>query len=204
MKCYSYVIPRDYGFAPNPYFGYCTLADCKPLIRKGALVGDWIAAFGSAPTQYRERLVVLMQINEVMDFDTYWQDGRFNIKRPAFNKGIKFAYGDNIYHHVDGEWVQEFSHHSKVDGGVNLVNLSTDTKVNRVLISSNFFYFGDHAIMLPSEFDAIIKRGRNHIIIRDTELITRFIKYVSTNYEKGIHGTPYSREDSGFAHFKGE
>ena len=35
--------PRDYGFAPNPYFGYCTLATCKPVIRRCAGVGDWIA-----------------------------------------------------------------------------------------------------------------------------------------------------------------
>ena len=50
MKFYSYVIPRDYGFAPNPYFGYCTLADCKPGIRKMAQTGDWVAAFGAAMT----------------------------------------------------------------------------------------------------------------------------------------------------------
>lgn len=50
MRFYSYVIPRDYGFAPNPYFGYCTLATCKQKIRKNAQIGDWIGAFGSART----------------------------------------------------------------------------------------------------------------------------------------------------------
>ena len=34
-KGYSYIITRDYGFAPNPFGGVCTLATCKPKIRKG-------------------------------------------------------------------------------------------------------------------------------------------------------------------------
>ena len=40
-KCclYSYVITRDYGFAPNPFGGICTLATCKPGIRNHAKVG---------------------------------------------------------------------------------------------------------------------------------------------------------------------
>lgn len=204
MKYYSYIIPRDYGFAPNPNFGYCTLADCKPLIRKGAQVGDWIAAFGSATTPYREKLVMLMQVTETMDFDSYWEDSRFQIKRPVFNKGIKYAYGDNIYHHVDGEWVQEPSHHRSIDGSVNLVNLYRDTKVNRVLISTNFFYFGNHAVPLPKEFEQMVMHGRNHIVIRNQEMITRFVEYISMNYEKGIQGIPYSRKNGGFAHYKGE
>ena len=74
MKIYSYVIPRDFGFAPNPYFGYCTLATCKPRIRKGAQIGDWIAAYGSASTMFREKLVVLMRVGETMTFDEYWDD----------------------------------------------------------------------------------------------------------------------------------
>ena len=61
MKMYTYVIPRDYGFAPNPYLGYCTLATCKPRIRKGAQIGDWIAAYGAADSGIRGKLVVLMQ-----------------------------------------------------------------------------------------------------------------------------------------------
>ena len=31
-KSYSYVVARDYGFAPNPFNGILTLAACKPVI----------------------------------------------------------------------------------------------------------------------------------------------------------------------------
>src|SRR5712671_5339411 len=37
MRLYSYVVARDFGFAPNPFFGVCTLATCKPDIRKGLM-----------------------------------------------------------------------------------------------------------------------------------------------------------------------
>ena len=47
MEYYSYVIKRDFGFAPNPFGEFCTLATCKPVIRKVANVNDWV--FGISP-----------------------------------------------------------------------------------------------------------------------------------------------------------
>lgn len=35
MIAYEYVMTNDSGFAPNPFHGACTLACCKPKIRKG-------------------------------------------------------------------------------------------------------------------------------------------------------------------------
>ncbi|SSY70238.1 hypothetical protein [Alysiella crassa] len=40
MKIISYVVKYDYGFAPNPYHGFLTLATCKPVIRSNAEIGD--------------------------------------------------------------------------------------------------------------------------------------------------------------------
>jgi hypothetical protein len=37
---FVYVVKHDGGFAPNPFHGFCTLACCKPKIRKGAKEGD--------------------------------------------------------------------------------------------------------------------------------------------------------------------
>ncbi len=34
MIAYEYVMTSDIGFAPNPFYGVCTLACCKPKIRK--------------------------------------------------------------------------------------------------------------------------------------------------------------------------
>ena len=35
MVIYEYVMTDDTGFAPNPFYGICTLACCKPVIRRG-------------------------------------------------------------------------------------------------------------------------------------------------------------------------
>ena len=37
---YSYIVSYDHGNAPNPDFNICTLAICKPVIRRCAKVGD--------------------------------------------------------------------------------------------------------------------------------------------------------------------
>lgn len=204
MKFYTYVIPRDYGFAPNPYFGYCTLATCKPRIRKGAQVGDWVAAYGAANTPVYEKLVVLMRVEEALTFDEYWEDERFKCKRPVFNRGVMHMYGDNIYHHIGGQWMQEPSHHSMLDGSINYVNLNRDTQTDRVLIAEEFYYFGNNAISIPPEFTALIGRGRNHSVCRDEVLISNFISYIRQNYIERIYGIPYSRKTGKFAHYKGE
>lgn len=46
-QLFSYVIPTDDGAAPNPSWGECSLAICKPAIRKGADVDDWVIGTGS-------------------------------------------------------------------------------------------------------------------------------------------------------------
>lgn len=202
MKLYSYVIPRDYGFAPNPFHGCCTLATCKPIIRRVAQVGDWIAAFGSKTNDTCGRLVYLMRVGETLTFDEYWDDERFKIKRPVFNKSTTRKYGDNIYHHVNGEWVQEPSHHSKIDG-MNPINLARDTQTNRVLVADEFYYFGGDAIMLPSEYQSLVWRRRNHGVTKDSDLIESFIGYMREHYNTGIHGLPLSRKTGKFDLYKG-
>jgi len=204
MKYYSYVIPRDYGFAPNPYFGYCTLATCKPRIRKSAQIGDWIAAYGGAGTKVHKKLVVLMKVTEILSFDQYWGDTRFIKKRPVFNRSMSCMYGDNIYHNIDDKWTQELSHHSKTDGSINYANLNRDTQANRVLVATQFYYFGNNAIEIPKEFEVLIARGRNHKNHYDEKISNKFIGFINENFETGIYGVPYSRKSGQFAHFRGD
>lgn len=202
MKLYSYVIPRDYGFAPNPFHGYCTLATCKPIIRRVAEINDWIAAFGPKKHPTEKKLVYLMQVSESLTFDEYWNDERFKYKHPVFNKSTTHKYGDNIYHHVNGTWIQDPSHHSLKDG-MNLINLNRDTKTNRVLIAEEFYYFGEDAILLPVEYQSLIWCGRNHGVNYDNVLIEKFIGYIRGQYSSGIHGFPFSRMPGKFEFYKG-
>lgn len=161
MKIYSYVVARDYGFAPNPFYGYCTLATCKPLIRKHAKIGDIIIGTRSTPRDYD--LVFWMEVIETMSFDDYWSDNRFINKIPNLYAGNKKAFGDNIYHRGEnGIWLQEDSHHTNYDGSSVQKNIDTDTSGENVLISENFSYWGEESIPLPKEFHPIKKVGPGH------------------------------------------
>ena len=79
MKVYSYVVARDFGFAPNPFHGFCTLATCKPVIRKKAEIGDIIIGIGSGAqnSAYSGRMIYAMIVSEILTYDQYWIDSRF-------------------------------------------------------------------------------------------------------------------------------
>lgn len=150
-KLFSYVVARDFGFAPNPFFGYCTLATCKPEIRKAARIGDWIIGTSSKGSHKKNNcLVYFMKVTEILTFDQYWSDSRFERKKPNFQSTEKYAYGDNIYHEKNGIWEQEISHHRK--NAKNTKNLKRDIGGKNVLISNNFGYFGKNPLdCIPQE-----------------------------------------------------
>ncbi len=110
------------------------------------------------------RCVFAMKITAKIDFQEYWTNRRYITKRPVRNGSSLRLVGDNIYHR-DGEtseWQQADSHHSKHDGTANPVNLRTDTKSDKVLISEHFFYFGQEAPVVPA--DLLSATGfKNHI-----------------------------------------
>jgi hypothetical protein len=151
-ELFSYVLDHDYGFAPNPFFGVCTLATCKPKIRDRAKAGDYVLGTGCAKRGRRGRLVYLMQVDEVTTYDAYWADDRFRRKRPTDSRGTAHAFGDNIYHQHQGFWQQANSFHSLPDGRPNPLNRDHDTGSEGVLIGHRFVYFGGSGPMVPANF----------------------------------------------------
>lgn len=73
MKMMSYIIKDDYGFAPNPYGGFLTLATCKPAIRSSAGVGDILVATGSSTGDYENRLIYAAKVSRVIDMNEYFE-----------------------------------------------------------------------------------------------------------------------------------
>jgi len=124
---YSYVVARDFGFAPNPFHGICTLATCKPRIRKGAVLGDWVVGTGSGAAARKRAgyLVFAMKVEEAISFDDYWKDERYLLKRPNLRGSKKMALGDNIYHRKGegDDWKQSNSHHTLPSGAHEHVQL---------------------------------------------------------------------------------
>lgn len=192
---YSYVVPRDYGFAPNPFGKYCTLATCKPGIRRSANIGDWVIGTGSDERHIRmgDRLIYAMHIGEKMSFSEYWVDSRFTDKKPVMNGSLKQKYGDNIYCYdkMLNRLVQVNSHHSLDDGSVNARNYDRDTKGHFVLISKEFWYFGQNAPEIPIEIrDYITKKGVGYKKISDENIVNDFVIWLSNNFNKGFNGRP--------------
>lgn len=177
-KAFSYVVSRDYGFAPNPFYEVLTLATCKPKIRKMASVEDFI--IGNAGVAHGRKLIYMARVSEVMTFDQYWNDPRFERKKPAMNGSLKTKYGDNVYHHgKDGEWIQEDSHHSNDDGSVNTSNLKHDTETtDRILVCKEFVYLGRSMIDFPDEFDCCVCKNRGHhrVVYEDAQKLWNFLK----------------------------
>ncbi len=195
MRLYTYVVARDYGFAPNPFHGVCTLAACKPEIRRTAQIDDWIVGTGSKPNGLEGRLVYAMRVTESLDFDGFWSDERFREKRPNLHGSRMQAYGDNIYHHGGrGRWLQENSHHSLRDGNPNQDNIDHDTQTDRILISDHFTYWGAQGPEIPARFrdwdsfDVCAKRG--HKCQFPDALVATFLDWLSAVWGPGYVGRP--------------
>ncbi len=192
-RLHSYVVARDFGFAPNPFFGFCTLATCKPRVRRVAAIGDWVIGTGSKTKQRDGYLVFAMRVSEALSFGDYSQDPRFAIKRPDLYASKRQAFGDNIYQ-WNGEqesWIQVDSHHSLVDGTVNIRNVRRDTSVNRVLVSDDFVYFGGEGPRVPM-FDGknVVRDGVGHLNRFSEETVVQFVKWIRSLEEAGYCGAP--------------
>lgn len=144
-----YVVARDFGFAPNPFHGTCTLATCKPAIRSAARVGDWVIGMGGGRLHATGHCLFAMEVTSKMTFDQYWNAPEFLIKRPLRNGSLTMAVGDNIYHRSRSDWFQADSHHSHADGTADRSNLEVDTRADAVLLSNHFYYFGKAAPAIP-------------------------------------------------------
>ena len=191
MEYYSYVVSRDFGFAPNPFYGFCTLATCKPNIRKKAEIGDWI--FGISPSIKNEgnNLVYAMKISKKINYNEYWESEEYQSKKPVMNGSLKQMYGDNIYYKnpKDGIWFQENSHHSFKNGSINNKNLVRDTKGKNVLISEDFYYFGGDSIEIPFSLKKEFSIGIGHKKVKEKAAI-KVIDWLKDNFEIGYQADP--------------
>ena len=194
-KLYSYVVARDYGFAPNPFYGCCTLATCKPEIRKHAMIGDWIIGTGSSQRNKAGYLVYVMLVSEKMTFNEYWESDLFRQKRPNLRGSKKQAYGDNIYF-IDGRglWRQEDSHHSYSGGSPNPKNINHDTRSDNVLLGVDYAYWGDSGPQIPQDFRNY--KGKDICAIRGHKcrfseaLVEDFVAWFRTLKSKGYLAAP--------------
>ena len=192
-RLYRYVVDHDCGFAPNPFFGACTLACCKPKIRSTAQKGDVIVGFGCAKYGLSGRMIYWMEVGEILTFDQYWGDVRFQNKKPSMTGSVMMYFGDNIYSRddEDGPWHQLRSFHSDERSMIGQGNLKRDTGSTRVLIGQDFTYWGSQAAELPARFASLAKKGRGHSVnVDDESLKDEFIVWLKANEDRGFLADP--------------
>lgn len=194
VKLYSYIVRFDTGFAPNPFHGFCTLATCKPKIRKTAQVGDWIIGTGSKSKGRDGYIVFAMRVSETMCFHQYWQAPRFLCKRPNKLLGKQEACGDNIYYLAPDakQYCQvPCSYHCRRDGTTDPKKLDDDTKIDRVLISDDYIYWGGDGPPLP-EFCGVnvCCSVRGHKCKFPDEVVQAFSTWIRGFKDKGYVGEP--------------
>lgn len=187
---HSYVVATDSGFAPNTTNGTCTLATCKQVIRGEAKQSDWV--LGTYPRdQGEDRITYLMRVGEVLTYDQYYSNGRFDFKKPEND-----PLGDNIYYQNEqGDLVQVENPPAHDDDS----NRKKDKQSNSVLVADLFWYFGDQGPELPSELcEKVVKgyksssrSGRK----KPSKHLGELIDWISERYEPGVHGEP--RDNSG-------
>lgn len=188
-RLFTYIVTSDSGYSPNPFWRYCTLACCKPGIRRTAKLGDWIV--GISPKKSGNRAVYAMRVTEPpMTFAEYFHDRRFANKKPNYRSGsIKRIRGDNCYEPLQsGEYRQLRCRHSLPGGAENPDRKRTDLSGKFVLISNDFVYFGAKAVSLPDRLRGIIP-GRGHQCNFDEKTTAIFLKYFK-NLPRGIKGNP--------------
>ncbi len=136
-----------------------------------------------------------MVVSEAITFNKYWDDPRFQNKRPNLRGSKKQAFGDNIYHKRLGKpWEQMNSHHSFADGSPNIANIRNDTQTNRVLIGEKFVYWGGSGPKIPTKFrnyngfDICAKRGHKRNF--PDKLVAEFVAWIEESGEHGLIAAP--------------
>jgi len=166
-RLFSYVVQHDYGYAPNPESGFCSLAKCKygsggrKNIIELAEVGDWIAGTGGADLRVSAghgKLIYSMHVEEKLTLLEYHRDPRFRGRR---DNEARDAHLQDRY----------------------------------ALISSFYYYFGRNAPDLsgpPARHlqHPFEKRGPGHRSDFPEEFIGDFARWLASRWEIGQHGTP--------------
>ena len=181
VKLYSYVVEHDTGYAPNPYFGFCTLCRCKfrksvagrKNIVESAKEGDWLIGTGGASKRSagHGKLIYAMLVTEKLTREKYFSDSRFAQKKPVKTSTSTYEQkrGDN-------------ERASKV----------FEKREQFVLVSLHFYYFGSNAIDIPAEFRerGFERGGRGFRCSFDPADVCRFVDWLESKWKPGKHGEP--------------
>lgn len=188
-RLYTYIVQQDTGLAPNPYWGWCTLAVCTPNHQGSRVeVGDWIAGFLSKARDHR--FLYAVEVSEILDLDDYFRDPRFVEKKPDLRGNWQERCGDNFYsRREDGTWKQ---HRNRFHIGEDIKE--QDTRHAKVFMGTQFWYLGRSAEIVPTRLKSLVG-GRGARVNHDPALVTDFCKWVKKRFSAGVLDFPNDNPD---------
>ncbi len=188
MKLCSYVVKYDTGLAPNPFHGWCTSAVCTPSHMNASLQeGDWL--IGHSPRDEGNQLIYAMRLTEKsLTMEEYFDDPRFEAKKPDLHGDAAQQCGDNLYYRDDnGQWVRLPSRfHNKSENFIK--DVGTDLKGRPVFVSQDFYYFGKNRVDIYNDLRGVIK-DKQGIKYTEGTLAEAFVTWLENNH-KGHRNPP--------------
>jgi hypothetical protein len=180
MKLYSYCLRWDDGAAPNPFWGICTLAICKPAIRRTAKTDDWVVGLGSANSPIGDIADSVVYAMRVIDIRSLWGydilcQRKYQGKIPDWNSSdFTRRVGDCIYDYSQGSPPKlRPSVHSER-------NRKTDLGGENALISSHFYYFGNQPVKLPHDLKPLVCKQQGHKVKINQPYAEPFVQWIES------------------------
>lgn len=178
MKLYSYCLRYDDGAAPNPYGGICTLAICKPAIRRTVEIGDWIVGLGSTHSpigDIADYVVYAMKVTDKMTMEGYdkFCTAHCSQKIPRWrSREYSKRMGDCIYDYLSGDPPKlRWGNHTEA-------NRVRDLSGIYAVLSKHFYYFGDHPIKLPVNLRPIMHATQGHKSGLNQPYLELFVRWI--------------------------
>jgi len=189
IRLCTYIVRDDTGLAPNPFWGWCTVAVCTPN-HQGARLrpGDWLAGFLTRARGYR--FLYAMEVAEILSLDQYYVDERFASKRPDLRGNWMQRCGDNFYSQgPDHQWIQHR----------NRFHLSQDLKIQDtrhavVFAGQRFWYLGRSAVPPPARFSSLAG-GRGIRVNHDPDVADGFRCWVKETFPEVVSDMPGDNPD---------
>ncbi|WP_386687138.1 hypothetical protein [Lonepinella sp. MS14437] len=179
---YTYKVAYDHGTAPNPDQYYCSLAICKPVIRRTAKVGDLIVGFDTRENS--NRIVYIMIVDEVISWHDYIirceTDPLLKNKIPRYENDYN---GDCIWK-IESFGISHQPLKSRSGHGINCYHTDVE-KGKNVLLGKKFMYFGNGEnidLRIPEKFHRIIP-NRGHKSKANIPYLEPFIEFINKELE---------------------
>lgn len=174
----------EHTLSMKEYFTDDRFADRRPIVGNDNTRGDNIYA----PREVVEEI-------ELVDGDDLPGDSNAKIEK-SYERG--YFEGELCYTHVDGEYFQ------LAGGGHTLSNYRADVEKQgnreRVLLSADYYYFGDDGVKIPEDIATICVPGygdhntRRHHRTEPERVddFSPFVDWLRNGFRPGRHGHPAS------------